>query len=342
MTLLAQEQDFAVEETDFQNPEWESFVTRCTDDFFCTPLWSRVLDAGYGIKTSIYVLRYQREIVLGIPAAYFDFGWFRLVHAYTPYGEFVGEQQLVPFFLKKLEIFLSRKNIHQIRITRRHYETYPEPNYRVKEDCHQVLDMTEQTESSLWGLYKKNARRDVRIGERAGIKTRILESVEEIDGYYAVYRKTMKRKKAFGPHPRALYHAIQNFLGYDRAIFLGAYHENRFIGGVILIFWKEIAYLLGNVSDPDYHSLCPNDFLIHESLKLALSRGARFFDFMTTGESYKTPSKLSAFKEKWGAVRLPFFVYEKDLSVRATLWNKLWRAVNTPAGSACLRLFFNR
>lgn len=344
MTALLQECRYAIEEVDAAHPEWESFAADRTDCFFCMPAWSRVLDAGYGISTRVYLFRQNGKIVLGLPAAVFNFGWFRLIHGYTPYGEFVGDQSLVPVFLKMLEAYLPQKKISQIRITRRHYETYEvSKSYRIREDCLQVVDLSGCTEASLLSGYKKNARRDVRIGQRAGIRTQVLRSTEEIDCYYTLYCKTMKRKRAFGPHPRQLYHEIQKTFSRDRAIFLGAYSEEVFIGGVILIFWKDTVYLLGNVSDPDYHSICPNDFLIHASLTFAAEKGYRYFDLMTTGESYKRPSKLSAFKEKWGAVRYPFIVYEKDLHPwRCVVWNYCWQMANTPVGSAILRFFVNR
>lgn len=344
MTAVLQEQNLLIEETRASDPEWESFVLKNTSDFFCLPAWSRVLDAGYGIRTRIYVLKKNGEIVLGIPAAYFNFGWFRLIHAYTPYGEFVGDSALIGVFLKKLERHLSQTGISQMRITRQHYEVYEIPSaYRVREDCIQIADLSGRTEAGLLESYKKNARRDVRIGQRAGLTSRVLESEKDIDEYYAVYLKTMKRKHVFGPHPRRLYHEIQNGLSREHAVFLGAQHQGRLVGGVIVIFWKSTAYLLGNVSDPDYHKLCPNDFMIHEALTMAVKRKMRFFDFMTTGEDWKKPGNLSAFKEKWGASRHSFQVLEKDIHpVRAALWNFLWISVNTPFGSACLRLFFNR
>lgn len=344
MTAVLQEQNLLIEEIRASDPEWESFVSKHTTDFFCLPAWSRILDAGYGIQTRIYVLKKDGEIVLGIPAAYFNFVWFSLIHAYTPYGEFAGDSSLIPVFLKMLEAYLAQTGISQMRITRQHYEAYEIPSgYRVREDCVQIADLSGRTESGLFDSYKKNARRDVRIGQRAGLKSCVLQTTQEIDEYYAVYLKTMKRKRVFGPHPRRLYHEIQNGLSREQAVFLGAQYQGKLIGGVIVIFWNNTAYLLGNASDPDYHKLCPNDFMIHEALTLAVKKKMHFFDFMTTGENWKKPGNLSAFKEKWGAARHSFQVLEKDLHpVRAAVWNFLWVSVNTPFGSACLRLFFNR
>ena len=327
------------------DPSLLPFFDKESKCFFCFPQWSRVLDAGYGIQTKVYALMDGEKICLAMPAAKFDFGWFRLIHAYTPYGELVGDQGLHAMFVEQLEVHCKRTGIHQIRITQlNHKNGVLDQSYRVKEDCFQILDLKAQTAESVWTGYKKNIRRDVRIGLNAGIVVESLTSLTEIDEYYGLYLETMKRKKAYGPHPRKLYHEIAKQLTpTGEAVFLAAKLKGHYIGGIILLVFRETVYLLGNASDSDFHSLCPNDFLIHQAIHYTLQRGCRYFDFMTTGEPYSAAGKLSGFKEKWGAQRYPFYVYEKDVSqFHASIWNPIWKFINTTLGGSIIRMVFNR
>ncbi len=334
-----------LEEVDYRDAAWESFVTAQSQCLFYHPVWSRILEAGYGSPTKIYLLKENDEIKLGLPAALFDFKWFRLIHAYTPYGDFLGDRRYSLLFIELLEKMLIQKGICQMRLTQLGRDRFAVPaSYRSYEGCCHILNLTGLTEKTLEEGYKTNVRRDIRKAGRAGFVLKRLQTAGEIDAYYGLYRKAMRRHQAFGPHPRKLYQAIaRELVPHGKAVFLAAQYQQRTIAGVILILSGDTVYFLGNASDPSFLHLRPNHFVIHEAILLALRKGFRFFDFMTTGEAYSGHGELSAFKEKWGAKRHPFVVYEKDLAtLRAALWNRAWRWGSTPLGSAALRILLNR
>lgn len=336
---------FDFEKIDMTSPEWDEFARGQSDCIFFHSLWAEVIERGYGIKTYGYLLKKEGKIRLGLAGSFFKVAWFKFFHANTPYGAFLGELDLVPTFLKYLEADAKEKRIHQIRITQVHGHRYAiPPTYRQHKASQHVLDLGGLNKDEIWAAYKKNARRDVRRSERLGVSVRPIVDRREVEDYYSIYQATMKRTHSYGPHTRSLYQAIYDFLGpKDQSLFLVAQHQREIISGALLIFSQDTAYLLGNASRSDFLRLCPNDLIIHAAIMAAKDRGCRFFDFMTTGEIYHGYEELCHFKEKWGAVRYPFVVYERDLGLfRPMLWKGIWFVANSRLGSRIVRRFYRK
>ena len=305
--------------------DWDSLISPFKHTFFETSIWAKIVKQGYGCDVFLILLKNNYRILLGLPAMLLNFKIIKLLLAYYPYGNFFGDLSLISDFFKELDKVLDKYNIHRIRITEKSNNSIiVPPGYRQCLSWQHILDIQGKNEESLWAGYKKRVRRDVRRAERLGITITPVQNEEEIDKYYHLYIQTMIRNRAFRPHTKKFYNAIYHFLAKkENASFLLAKLNGRVIGGLIVILVDDTAYYLGNASDVKYLKFCPNDLLLHSGIKLALSRNLKYFDFMTT--SYDDYA-LIHFKEKWGTKKLPFYTFEKNLSLfRSKIWDFFWR-----------------
>lgn len=305
--------------------DWDSIISPFKHTFFETSVWAKIVKEGYGCDVYLVLLKENSRILLGLPAMLLNFKIIKLLFAYYPYGNFFGDLSLIPHFFTEFDKILGKYNIHRVRFAEKSNNSIMvPPEYKQCLSWQHILDLRDKNVESLWAGYKKRVRRDVRRAERSGITITAAENEEEIGQYYGLYIQTMIRNRAFRPHTKKLYNAIYQYLSKkEKAAFLLARLNGGIIGGLIVILVDDTAYYLGNASDVKYLKFCPNDLLLHSGIKLALSRNLKYFDFMTTSFG---DDALMHFKEKWGTERLPFYTFERNLSLfRSNVWDILWK-----------------
>lgn len=315
------------------NPELESFIFAQPHHLFQTSAWGGILEKGYGIRVSNYVLKLDGQIALALPAAIFDFGLFRICHAGTPYGGFAGDYALIPEFLERLTPFLKKEKIDMLRITQNVDQAHPAlPGFQTTAAYQHAIDLTGGEASA---GFHKNAQRNLKKAEREGLTLRTIQGADDIALYYEMYVLAMKRLRTVRPHTRRLYEEIYTRLILRKqGTILFAAHETKTVAGILLLYDRDTVYFLGSAFHPEAHALRPNDFLMARAIEHARTEGFSRFDFMTTGASQ---AGLVQYKEKWGAVSAPFRVHEKSLSpFKGAAWNFLWKLANTPPVSSLI------
>jgi hypothetical protein len=311
---------------------------------FSTPTWNEILQKGFGVSACYYCLEERDQILLCLPGILFDYKWIRIFYANMPYGEFIGDGKYIPTFLTLLESYFRKERIHLIRIAQLG-DTNIEwgGGYHRRNGYQHLLHLTGLNPETLLESYKSSIQRNIRKAERSGVIASEIEKKSEMEDLYRLYLETMRRNSAIPVWTRRFFDAVYDLLVRSgEASILFAKWKEKIIAGMILIHSKDTtSYFLG-ASDTAYHSLRPNDFLFHTAILNSLKTGKGQFDFMTCSEQ---DEELSRFKEKWGAKRYPFIVYEKELdSFRAKIWKGVWKTGNSKIGSylTCLLMKWYR
>jgi hypothetical protein len=317
--------------------ELKRFLSGKDISIFSTPTWNEVLQKGFHINAWYYCLKEGGQIVLSLPGVLLDFKLIKVFYANMPYGEFVGDMRYIPSFLNLLEDHLKKEKVHLIRIaqlgdqsSRWMRDFHPRKGYQ------HILDLNGMEEDTLWKTYKPALRRNIKKAENSGVTIKEIGKKDEMKELFRLYLETMKRNHATPTWTQGVFDAIYNLLaGHGQASIFFAVWEGRIIAGLILINSENIAsYFLG-ASGTSFHSLRPNDLLFHQAILRSLLGGKKKFDFMT---SVEVDEELIRFKEKWGAKRYPFVIYEKELNAfRAKIWTDLWKIANSNVGSNIVR-----
>jgi hypothetical protein len=313
--------------------EWDEFASRYTDLTFYQSLWSEVLKEGLGGTPLYFYLKKGGEIVAGLPAVLLNFRVLKILYASIPYGHFIGEKAYFPVLLELVEEELRRRGIDQVRIVE---SPFSEP-YRI--DAFEpigakctLVDLQGMDEEKIWSAYKRYIRRDVRKAEKSGVTIRIGTSREDVQTFHALYLASMERNKALAKYPFRWFEAIHKVI-VEKGVgtFLLASLNQATIAGVVLIHSPAVTHYFHNGSRHEFLKYCPNELLIHFSLKEAIGRGDSCFDFMGSD-----PQDLSLihFKEKWGGHSLNIHTYVKSYHpLKAKVWEWGKGVINTKIGS---------
>lgn len=313
------------------------FLTGKDISMFSTPTWNEILQRGFRVNAWYYCLREKGQIVLSLPGVLFDFKLVKVFYANMPYGEFIGDMRYVPSFLGLLEEFLKKENVHLIRIAQLGDESAVwMRGYHPRKGYQHVLNLNGIGEDVLWKTYKPSIRRNIKKAESSGVTIKEIKTKDEMAELYRLYVETMARNHATPTWTKGVLYAIYDLLVKPgQASIFFAEWEMKIVAGLILINSKDVAsYFLG-ASRTGFHFLRPNDLLFHQAILKSLSGGRKKFDFMTCVE---WDDDLIRFKEKWGARRYPFMIYEKELDTfRAKIWANLWKIANSKVGSRIMR-----
>jgi lipid II:glycine glycyltransferase (peptidoglycan interpeptide bridge formation enzyme) len=114
-------------------------------------------------------------------------------------------------------------------------------------------------------------------------------------------------------HRACFYRRIAEELPQQSEILMARYGD-RYVGGILVIAFKDTVYWYCGAGLREYKNLAPMSLLLWEAIRSACEHGFMNFDF---GRS-RWESGTFLFKQKWGAQPLQLF-YEYHLPVHGTL-----------------------
>jgi serine/alanine adding enzyme len=163
----------------------------------------------------------------------------------------------------------------------------------------------------LWRRFEGGrARTAVRKARKSGL------SVEGGHQLRAIFANVMSR------HMRDLGTPFHRLRFYQRIAeefpqqleILMARHGDRYIGGILLISYKETIHWLYGAALREYRNMAPTSLLVWEAIRSGCERGFAYFDF---GRS-RWESGTFFFKRQWGAQPFPLF-YQYHLTAGGSL-----------------------
>ncbi len=321
------------------DPEVVGFFRDHPSSFFTRREWLAVLEEGFDTPVFCYCLEDNGRIHLALPGLMFNFRLIRMFYSNIPYGGFVGDTSLIRGSLHLFETAIRKDRAHLICIGSPRDGTTPDlAGYEQRQATIHLLPLEGLDRESLWKGYKQRVRRDVRKAEKSGVTVEEISGIDVLDPLFALYRETMRRNWAYLTWTKKALAAIHEKLaGTKEAVFLVARKDGELASGIILLISEDRVYYFFSASSDRFFPYCPNDLLVHEAICLAIDRGKKYFDFMTSRED---DTALMKFKEKFGARRQPFCFFDKRLSfLRPRLWDLAWGVARTRTGAAILRAF---
>lgn len=151
--------------------------------------------------------------------------------------------------------------------------------------------------------FTSSRRRDCRYGEKAGCRFAELSLDEEIASFYSILEKSLLKYDTKPVHTLSELLDFRHNRLTDETEFYGVKIEDKLIAGsMVFTFNHDVFHTQYLAADPDYLDVFPMNVLDWNLIKLAKSRGYRYFSFGISTEDHgrKLNSSLATFKEGFG------------------------------------------
>ncbi len=168
-----------------------------------------------------------------------------------------------------------------------------------------ILPLTPDVDAVFATFSKKSVRYVISKAERLGVVVRRGDQ-KDLDAFYRLYVRT-RRRHGVPPQPRALFSTLlQSFRGSPAATLHVAEYESRSIAATLTLQYNGTTYLKYEVVDESQRQLSAVHPLLWATIREAIQRGDRWYDF---GRTAMDNPGLSDFKKRWGttAVELPYY-----------------------------------
>lgn len=251
----------------------------------------------------------------------------------TPYMGLVINADRFAEALDLLGSFMQQSGIHFLRIIQRNTIT-PDmqlSGFKLIEKHTHLLDLT-KSEDEIWGSFEGRCRTAIRKAEKGGVSVKRETSREVIDGYYEILDNLYAGQKMTTPNPKVFYYRLWDAIDDDQFSMLTAWHEEVLIAGAIILHDRDRCYYLNGASRYDYNSLCPNNLIQWEAIRLAKSRGALWYDFV--GSDIE---RLAKFKKSFGGGLTSYACLEKSSSAWVSFIRKKYPELKMLMGRIATR-----
>lgn len=171
-----------------------------------------------------------------------------------------------------------------------------------------VLDLPDDLDELRrgWKKSSNNLWRSLRKADRAGVTVREGRSEADLDAFYDLYLRTMRRRTTL-PRPYRQLREDRRLLGPDGVfrLFL-AEHEGDVVSAGVYHAFGDAVDLLYQGSDDARLDVRPNHALYWHAIEWAAAAGYREMDFGYA----RAGSSLARFKEQWSAREVPEYRYD--------------------------------
>lgn len=157
-----------------------------------------------------------------------------------------------------------------------------------------ILELAGSSEEQ-WKLFDPKLRNQVRKAQKSGLEFK-RGGLELIDDFYAVFARNM-RDLGTPVYSKQLFCNILQTFPDSTSIGI-VLKSGRIIAAGLISWFKDTLEVPSASSIRDYNALCPNHTFYWETMRFAIERGLRKFDFgrSTVGEGTYN------FKKQWGAL----------------------------------------
>jgi len=275
--------------------DWETYIQNSDRTVFAHQLgWKSVVEETFKHR-SIYIMAYRQRRVVGIlPLVLVNsllFGRFLTTSPFLTFGGIACDDEDVASALVGRAIKIARD--HQVT----YVELKNDTSYRCLSDTKTgystlMLDLSPGGDEIWKSKLRPSARRNVRRAEKAGL--RVVEGHEHLDAFVDIYARNMHRLGT-PTHSRDFFESILEH--FPKTLLLLVQHRNSYIGGTLLVPFRNTILMPWVCGLQEYFDLRPNNLLYWESIVRACDRGFRQLDF---GRS-KWNSGTFNFKSQYGA-----------------------------------------
>ena len=293
-------------EVDFD--EWQEVADKCEyATFFHTPTWSRIFVETYPemeIATKKFVLNDETRVILPLVQTKTVKGLFKSYVSSIAgvYGGIISERKIKQEEIAEIFTYLIKKNVANISITGNPFFDYSLPKqFKVVEDFTQVIKLGKE-EKEIWTDYSYSARKQINKAKRVGVICREAKEFQEWKEYYSIYQEALKRwgVKATNRYPFSLFENLFKVRNPNIKLWLVIF-DGKIVGGNLNFYHNAHCVEWHACFLNHYFKYGIRNFLVHNVILDANTRGYRYYDFNPSGGHEGTVR----FKETFGSERMP-------------------------------------
>lgn len=167
-----------------------------------------------------------------------------------------------------------------------------------------LLPLQQNRDILFRSFHRSCIQRAIKTGQQRGVETFHGSSLSDIKTFYHLHLLTRK-KHGVAVQPFGFFRNLWSTLAPRKMItLLLARHQQRIIAGIIVLWFKNIAYYKFGASDERFLNIRANQLLMWEAIQLAQRKGCSTFDFGRTNQSNEG---LSLYKQRWGSQRVSLY-----------------------------------
>lgn len=276
--------------------DWDQYVLAAPDAVFSHQRgWATVVRETYGHEAH-HLMAYREGRVVGVlPLVLIEsrlFGRVLVSSPYMTYGGVLADDAAAEDALVALATDLAQA--HKVDyLELRNRRLVGEKDTLQSKDKYFTLtaDLTLDEEAFWSKVVHRSSRRNVRTAIKSGIE--VVSGHEHIEAFVDIVTRNMRRLGT-PAHGVRLYRNVLEY--FPNTMVMMARREGRFVGGTVLVGFRETVEMPWSASLPEYFKQYPNDLLYWESLVASRRAGYRTFDF---GRS-KEDSGTWQFKRRYG------------------------------------------
>lgn len=330
------------------NSKWDEYVKQSPEGtFYHLTGWKKVIEKTLRLKPIYLMALNNADEIIGILPLFFMrdiVGRTYLVS--IPFSAYAGvcthEEDIKTRLFDKAKELAYENKVQYLEIRQLCEEVYKLPT---KKDFVSMRLKLERDEEILWksslDLY---ARKRVRKASKKGITVDFGKNY--LDEFYEILSANV-RDLGSPNYPKLF---LKNFIEEfsDTANLIVARYQNKIIGGMIFVGYKNIILGTWAASLREYNKLGPNDLVYWEAIRYACKDGYDYFDF---GRSSLNSGTFD-FKKKWGAQPMQLYYQyffnksqkipkvsasENKYQLAISLWKKMPISVANVLGPRLIR-----
>ncbi len=263
------------------DPLWRRLVDRSESTIFHSPSWAQVLSDTYGWEVrACVVLDSRGEPSAGIPFCRIkdDIRGERIVALpFSDYCDPLGKD--IDCWKCMVEGLLAEGCPITLRCLHNGLPLADERFSLVKQAKWHGLNLMRE-QDVIWRGLDDSTHRAVKKSQRDGVVVRIAQTRHELRAFFEMHLKIRKYKYGLLAQPFNFFESIwEQFVERQRGFLLLAVYEQKIIGGIFFLQWKDTLYYKFNASLSVELSHRPNDLLIWEGIKYGKASGCTYLDF---------------------------------------------------------------
>jgi hypothetical protein len=182
-----------------------------------------------------------------------------------------------------------------------------------------VIDLEPDAEHA-WAALAGSARRAIRKARDAGVEIRADCDITTLRSFYNLHLDVRKHKYGLFPQPFTFFESLLETFG-ERLVLLGAWHDDALIAGILYLAWGDTLYYKFNASSISSLEVRPNDLLMWEGMRYAVSSGLKMIDLGRTDADHESLARYKAkYATREGSITsVRHGVFRRDTAVGSLL-----------------------
>lgn len=143
-----------------------------------------------------------------------------------------------------------------------------------------ILNLEKETDQIKKG-FSRNHIRSIEKAIKLGLNVRILDTIDEVEQFSEIFVNMYTHKRLYIDKKNnllAFRSIFQFFQENNKGFFLGIFNKEQLIGGLIIVFDRNIARSCLGANNPEIRNIPVMHLCFYEAFKLAKLRGFKNFD----------------------------------------------------------------